>query len=312
MRFYLNELSLEGLPTLSADLEQFVRLFVKRCVLLKSLGFKELRSHQYPLNVELAPGMLLATWVKDREHGDRDLKSKFKNLSLNSPLFHSQEINWQEAHAWSKFSYDGVDAMGLGAAYLAGSLTVSFPTKPEWSDAAIRPVVYQYYNHDDDEIQSTEVHVKNVSAFNHLILNKEHCIQRLKNYISLDNWKPESDNLPNVDTTNGLLKIEKFYNYFQHRSRGEKISLALSVGEKVAELNNYSYDKRVSKLNTDAEHLREIYVSNNLKGKKTYLSIDVEKAAFEVCDYQGVHQKEILFSGKQNGGQELDHSIRLK
>jgi hypothetical protein len=279
-------------------------------LILKKVGFKELRSHVYPLNIELVPGRLFATWVKDRSSGNRELKSRFKSLSLNAPLFNHAEDHWRQASEWSKFSYKGTEALGLGAAYLASSLVVSFPTSEDWQNHEVTPVHYEYF--DTDEIVTEDVSVRNISYFRHVHHNKEHCLERSKKYFDYDDWEPEKIHLPNAETANNLLKISAFYKYFQTINPQRKVAEALLMGEKVAELNQYSYEKRLSKLNTTANHIRQIYASNNPKGKKTYLSIDVEKGAFEVCDYQGVHQREILFNGEENGGQELDHSIRLK
>lgn len=307
----MNELSLTGLPQQAYNLEMYVRLFVKRCILLKHLGFKELRSHEYPLNMQLAPGILLATWVKDRLTGDREIKARFKNLALNSPLFHDSEQQWQMAYEWGRFRFKGSTAQGMGAAYLSKSIVISFPTHKDWMGSEISPVQYEHYDTDSTTIIVEDVIVKNISTFSHLIENRNYCRDRLKEHLDAANWRPENVNLPNVSETNNMLKIAAFYRYFQTIDRGQKTAQALVIGKQVAELNNYSYDKRLSKANTTSNHIREIYTSNNLTGKKTYLSIDVEKAAFEVCDFQGVHQREILFNGDENDGQKLDHSIKL-
>jgi len=312
MRFYLNELSITGLPVVPQLLEKEVRLFVKRCIMMKKLGFKELRSHIYPLNVELAPGVLLANWVTDRSSGDREIKSKFKSLGLNAPLFHESEADLTAENEWSNFFFKDQKAFGIAAAYLSDSIVISFATHEDWSPPQIHPVTRQFFNVDKGSIDNEELSVKNVSTFGHLLENRGHSLERSKKFFSLGDWRPGDDPLPNKDITNGTFRVSSFYKFFNTLDRQRKLSEAQIMGHKVAGLNNYSYDKGLSKLNTTNNHIREIFVSNNLKGKKTYLSIDVEKAAFEVCDFQGVHQKEILFDGSENGGQKLDHSIRLK
>lgn len=312
MRFYLNELSFEGLPDDPYLLEKDVRLFVKRCLMMKGLGFKELRSHIYPLNIELAPGKLLNNWVKDRNSGNRELKAKFKNLSLNSPLFHESEADLTAKNDYSNFLFKDQKAYGLGAAYLSDSVVISFATHSNWFPPEIIPVTREFYNVDTSSIDSEDVSVRNISTFKHVINNKQHCLDRSKKFFALDDWKPDDDHLPNVDITNSTFRIQAFYKFFGTLDRQRKLSEAQIMGHKVASLNHYSYDKSLSKLNSTQHHIREIFVSNNLKGKKTYLSIDVEKAAFEVCDFSGTHEREILFDGKENGGQKLDHSIKLK
>jgi hypothetical protein len=69
-------------------------------------------------------------------------------------------------------------------------------------------------------------------------------------------------------------------------------------------INGYEHSPELSASNSkDARALRQVFVSAfTPQGREIYLSTDFEKAAgaFEVCDCEGRHLGEWLFSGKKN------------
>lgn len=49
------------------------------------------------------------------------------------------------------------------------------------------------------------------------------------------------------------------------------------------------------------------------KGKdRIYLSIDLEKGGFEVCNYLGEHLGEYFFDGSLQSGKKTGHSLKMK
>lgn len=87
----------------------------------------------------------------------------------------------------------------------------------------------------------------------------------------------------------------------QTKGRNEKVALFRTYGKDVAELNFYKKKQNLSQINSNSNQIRDIYESQNTAGNKIYLSIDIEKGAFEVCNYRGHHLREILFNGDWNG-----------
>ncbi|WP_342331742.1 hypothetical protein [Pedobacter sp. FW305-3-2-15-E-R2A2] len=311
MRFYLNELSLNNLPVDEIQLEEKICLFMMNCIRLKDIGFTEMRSTIYPLDVQIGLDLTLGSWAKKRETGNRELKSRFKSLSLNAPLFHSTDENdIMEKAEWCNFSFKTIKSEGLGAAHLLSSVVVSFQTHEDWKDSEIHNVLYEYLEEDGTGMHL--VSVRNVSSDEHIKDHKSYAESRLSSKSVPDDWKPWESHLPNVESSKEMLGISEFYEKFTGLSEREKLAEARTMGKRVAVLNHYRFDKELSRLNTDSKHKRDIYVSNNKQGRKWYLSVDVEKGAFEVCDHNGAHTKEILFNGKKNGEQKSDHSIKLK
>lgn len=134
----------------------------------------------------------------------------------------------------------------------------------------------------------------------------------LTRYPQYIDWIDNHPYLPNLVYSNQKLGIEclrlfgqpdykKFYSCAGVLAGSSKNALAIQVGKIIAESNFYQYDDRVSKLNNNKGQLRNIYAL--IKQERIiYLSIDVEKASFEVCDHTGCHIGEYWFDGNMHQG----------
>lgn len=72
----------------------------------------------------------------------------------------------------------------------------------------------------------------------------------------------------------------------------------IAFGDKVATINGYIFNERVTKLNEKSEHKREIYDVGQSRDK-IYLSIEFEKPfTFEVFNFSGKHIGELNYGGK--------------
>lgn len=114
----------------------------------------------------------------------------------------------------------------------------------------------------------------------------------------------------NTDLVGELLKDVDFVNV-DNKTRQ---SLLVDYGWKVAEMNGWRYDQRVSKLNQNSGQLRYIFSSDNFIDYKTaYLSLDVEgpDLAFELCDKRGNHQGEYSWNGTHKEVKKY-HGIKVK
>lgn len=91
-------------------------------------------------------------------------------------------------------------------------------------------------------------------------------------------------------------------------------SMLITYGEKVAEMNGWRYDERVSKLNQNPGQLRYIFSSDNFVDyAPAYLSLDMEgpHLGFELCDKRGNHQGEYSWNGNHKDPKG-HHGIRVK
>ena len=92
-------------------------------------------------------------------------------------------------------------------------------------------------------------------------------------------------------------------------------SMLINYGRKVAEMNGWCYDEKITKLNQNSGQLRYVFSSeDHFTGyPPAYLSIDVEgpDLAFELCDKHGNHKGEYSWEGKCKEPKN-HHGIRVK
>lgn len=115
----------------------------------------------------------------------------------------------------------------------------------------------------------------------------------------------------NTALVNELLKDVDFVKVDSKRRQ----SMLIEYGRKVAEMNGWCYDEKITKLNQNAGHLRYIFSSaDNFTDYQTaYLSLDMEgpDLGFELCDRKGVHKGEYSWNGGHKDPKD-HHGIRVK
>ncbi len=300
MKYFFNELSV---PEEGSDHEIITQIkqFIEVCRELKRIQFKILRADRSIYNIEIN-GRQLIDWLS----GDHVVRQKMKALISKYPYIGNDDVV-NESIGWQILKYEDHEGIGLRVAFVKKSLVVSFASSEEWKQPEIE-VLHEYICEDSEEINTETVIIKNVSLIEHCQVHKPFAIEKLKTMPVPGGWHPKDKYLPRVSVSNEILDIESFYENIG--SKG--IADFLEKGKHVAELNFYEKNAELTKINSSDDRIRHIYESRNIVGKKWYLSIDVEKGAFEVCDDKGTHQEEILFNEKHNGAQQLDHSIKLQ
>ncbi len=128
-----------------------------------------------------------------------------------------------------------------------------------------------------------------------------------------EQWKPVEKYLPLADISNVLAdnNWDNFRENLRKNAQDKKAIISL-IAKQVALINGYHLEEAISKLNSNAGQIREIYAAGKDRSK-IYLSVDFETGGYEVCDFSGTHLGEYWFDGTQTQkAQPLDHSIRLK
>lgn len=115
----------------------------------------------------------------------------------------------------------------------------------------------------------------------------------------------------NTALVSELLKGVDFVNVDNKRRQ----SMLKEYGRKVAEMNGWCYDEKITKLNQNAGQLRYIFSStdNFTDFPTAYLSLDMEgpELGFELCDKNGNHKGEYSWNGSHKDPKE-HHGIRVK
>lgn len=115
--------------------------------------------------------------------------------------------------------------------------------------------------------------------------------------------------LPNEDLCSSFLNWQN--KNIIGLDKNARISLYRKVVNEVALRNGYIKDKTLSKINSNAGKIRDIYKSNS---KPTiYISADIENGAIEVMDNNGKHLGEYTYLGKKNKEPDRSgkHNIKL-
>ena len=108
-----------------------------------------------------------------------------------------------------------------------------------------------------------------------------------------------------------LLKDVDFVNV----DNKQRQSMLIEYGRKVAEMNGWCYDEKVTKLNQNSGQLRYIFSSsdNFTDYPAAYLSLDMEgpDLGFELCDKNGSHKGEYSWNGGHKDPKD-HHGIRVR
>lgn len=115
----------------------------------------------------------------------------------------------------------------------------------------------------------------------------------------------------NIALAEELLKDIDFVNVDNKRRQ----SMLIEYGRKVAEMNGWCYDEKVTKLNQNSGQLRFVFSSSDhfTDYPIAYLSVDMEgpDLGFELCDKNGKHKGEYSWNGGHKDPKE-HHGIRVK
>lgn len=97
-------------------------------------------------------------------------------------------------------------------------------------------------------------------------------------------------------------------------SKEEKNSLFIQEATHVARLNGWIEDRYLSKINSTFHNkIRHVFRPVKFKNQDAaYLSIDLEKRAFELLNHRGKHLREISYLGEETSGYKPNHDIILK
>jgi hypothetical protein len=176
MDYYIfNELSTPFATKLEA--KTGLKTFIRACIKVGELGLQTLRlpetiGHNL-YNLRVAPNYLISQWLQEPEVGEdlADLKDKFREIATYSPLLTDEEPIAKEFSSRSEFRItlenDTKLAEGLGAAYLLGTLGLSFSSHLTWSSEIITNIVHWYL--DETGSEATEIiSVKHVSQPEHV------------------------------------------------------------------------------------------------------------------------------------------------
>lgn len=320
MDFTLNELSLKKLESNHAAVKVFMELSDVSSA-LSAVGFKAMKiwNKSEFLTYQFTHETTLIKWLKQGKFDSSLEKTKSQKLKLIISKKDSL-MNNEEEKMIANCPIIGIQlndsqkiAEGLKIACLYNTIAVSFQTEPFWNKSSLELIHIVEDEHNN--ILEQIVSINHASTTAHIEEQSDWLTNLISRGLIGTEWKPSEKLFPNIDFSNQIVKDEDWNNFYSVRdaakSANDRLAVIIETGKKVATRNQYYLDKKVSDLNTTATKLRIVFGAG--KGKdRIYLSIDLEKGGFEVCNYLGEHLGEYFFDGSMQSGRKLGHDLRIK
>ncbi len=253
MDFYIfNELSITPFVNIY-EARKGLEIFIRTCAKVRELGFQTLRLHESienPYQLQIAPNYMVSQWLKDSEVKD-DLKDNFRDIIFYPPLINDEEPIAKEQNILSEFKIRVDDeikmADGLGAAYLLGTLCISFLSHNLWDSNEIRNIEHWFLKENGNDI-TTSIIVKHASKPAHLAKHQAWFEQKKRESLqkSQDLWERKEEFFPHLVLCG---EVEK-----QLTGLGIQSKFFDQIIEKLKRLNEYannwqegSYDDHAAK-----------------------------------------------------------------
>jgi hypothetical protein len=304
-----NELSIPPEQHSSAELQTWLTLLVQTLKKAWSMGLKRLRIRADFQNTRTNDGLTIGEVIWDLPHGDRN----FLLIATDAPHIRDDEID--KIEGFLKISIRAVNgtevdsAEGLVCAFVHGTIAISIQSEPQWcQDTA----ALEFVSEKDSSLQ--RIDIRHVSSAHHLT-NYASFVGK----ITFDSSKyllSEDNPLPNSKFATEFVAHGDWHPVTQAMITGpeeEKIAKIHDLAHTIAEANGYREEREVTSLNRKIHKSYRQIFSSTYGDTKLYLSTDFEKGAFEVCDEDGRHLGEWLFSGVKHQGPDKTgaHNIAL-
>lgn len=241
-------------------------------------------------------GLNLTTGVSVIEN-DKRLTAENKNF-LRS-IFHKMHGDVTGLPCFSEKNDMSNPSSSLGRAVTEGIPALSF----SFDERFAKDIIKGWQQGTDGAVSEGAV----VNIYNKKPENYRH----FADLTAVAQMNPLETPLWNTELVKEFMKDVNFVNMDSKRRQ----SMLIKYGRKVAEMNGWCYDEKITKLNQNPGQLRYIFSStDHFTGYKTaYLSIDVEgpDLGFELCDKNGNHKGEYSWDGGNKPPKE-HHGIKVK
>lgn len=313
MDFTINELSLIKLKSKEDAIKIFME-FSDVASALNSLGFRSIKIwNKSILNTfQFYDNFSLITWLKQPKYNND--KEKDRSSILKSLITKKDSIwNEEECTAIQNLPIIGIQykdkqevSEGLKIASLYNTIAISFNTDEFWNTSLL-DLIYIVEDDNQNTFEQNDC-VKHASQIIHIDFHKE----ILSNKFLRPDWCPSKELFPCLAFSNMFVDNDwKIFRASIKTNQQEKEAIIQKYGKIVAERNGYMKDKKISDLNTTKDKKRVVYSAG--KGKsRIYLSVDLEKGGFEICNYSGNHLGEYFFDGKLITGKKSGHDLIVK
>lgn len=294
MKAYLNDWSLASNKGVLENLGR-IRLFAD---LMKELALKCGVEVHAPSDLWQMPLAGFNVTTGETAIGnDKNLSKEHKNF-LRS-IFHKMHGDVKGLPCFSEKNDMSNPSSSLGRAVTEGIPALSFSFDERYAKDSIKG--WQ---------QGMDGSVSEGSVMN-IYDKKPENYRHFADLTAVAQMNPLETPLWNTELVKEFMKDVNFVNMDSKRRQ----SMLIKYGGKVAEMNGWCYDEKITKLNQNSGQLRYVFSStDHFTGYKTaYLSIDVEgpDLGFELCDKNGNHKGEYSWNGTHKDPKD-HHGIKVR
>ena len=289
MNVYLNDLSCSSSSLSLFDNIDKIERFITLLETLQVYGFRQVITDSQPGRLKLCDRRIEAI---RRDNTRFDVLNLI--LSLTNHLIYEPDLD-----SSNRFRYNHLDSALLAYAHETGRPVVSFAFTPEYEVDKIK-----------GELRNKHVEIVNY----HHVTQSTLTPYNLVSTIQCCQQDPLKNPLWNKEATQAYHKSIEHQLAMINTNPGEKIVILKNISEAIAELNGWTRDTNLSRINSTRDAIRNVFRSEKFK-KVSYLSVDFEKADiyFELFDKRGRHKGEYKWDGTLSGEAEpQNHKLKLK
>jgi hypothetical protein len=278
--------------------ESLIKEFIQIVEKIRMYSFERLQVPPNYATIEIVQGYSFTTFLQHYHSGTaihQKLKSLMTNLIKKIDIEDKDEIESIQYIKWNN-----EESEFLTDAFNTDVPIISFKTHSDFISHQLN-VMNEFMDENGKVLSSTGT-LNNISDLNHFNLLNEYLTSKQQNFTELQNrWYAKDTPIRFIDRTTQILNDSNFNQNWANANENLRVSLAHSVGRKIAELNGWQYKPILSKRNN-----RKVFKALN---QFVYLSIDTLHGSFEVHDRNGFHCFEINFMGELLEGAQNSHDL---
>lgn len=200
MELILNDISIDSNKNDINSARERMNSLILVCQNAISHGVeRSLRTKENFFHQEISPDYRVVQWLNDSKV-DKEYQRYFKTLAQKAPYIDDElEYELFEKTLSVDFKFRDSCAMGLGAAYLLNSLSISFKDGEKW-DMSLIPLLMEYIDDETGEILTEEIIIRHASGLDHIEDHKNWFNEQNLNKIHDGNelWKSRGVYFPHL------------------------------------------------------------------------------------------------------------------
>ncbi|NCU04699.1 MAG: hypothetical protein GXC73_12000 [Chitinophagaceae bacterium] len=304
MKFYVNDFSYNP-GNLAANHRDLMEYFVDVCERAKTFKYEQLfMSDDFKVR-EIVAGLSFNSFILATQPTDNlrirlrsILANQIKKIASDDPDESIQYVYWKE-----------IESEFFKKAYNQNAPVASFRTDIEFDNSVF--VVNSQTLMEDGSQTTTNGDIFNLSHSLHFQFHNAFLTAKSIAQAIIDSrWNALKEPLRFAARINQYLADIEYYEKLKGKGDTNfKRALFFNTGTEIAEMNGWTHDVRLSRINSTPGKKRKVFFA---RSPTAYLSIDFMHGAFELHDRNGIHIGEYNFEGVDLNSTYNDSSHNIK